>query len=104
MSRVIMNCPKGKEVDHKNGNTLDNRHSNLRVCTHQENCRNRRPNKNCVSSYKGVSWFKGKWTAIINCNGKHRYLGRFKNEIDAAKAYDKAAKKAFGEFACLNFE
>ena len=91
------------EIDHINGDGLDNRKENLRFCTHQENCRNRQPNKIGHSVYKGVSWFKGKWVATIYTGKDHQYIGRFKAATDAAKAYDKKAKELFGEFAYLNF-
>ncbi len=103
MSRFIMNAPKGMDVDHRNGNPMDNRRSNLRVCTHQENCQGRRPNKNCLSNYKGVSWFRGKWRVVIGTNKKQLYLGRFSNEEEAAKVYDTKAKELFGEYAYTNF-
>jgi hypothetical protein len=92
-------------VDHIDHNGLNNRRSNLRLCTAQQNARNHRPQLRGSSKYKGVSWRQdGKvFRALIWHNGKSINLGRFKNEIDAAKAYDKAAKKYFGEFAYLNF-
>lgn len=110
MARLIMNCPRNKLVDHKNHNTLDNQKHNLRICTQNENLQNARNYINSSSKYKGVSWCKGnkKWRARIELRdifdqryGKH--LGYFKDEIDAAKAYNEAAIRYFGEFACLNF-
>lgn len=102
----------GKKSDHKNHNGLDNRDCNLRICTNSENAQNMKPRKHS-SKYKGVHWHKGKisknkrgngfWTADICPNYKLIHLGVFKNEIKAAKAYDKKAKELFGEFACLNF-
>lgn len=95
-------------VDHVDHNGLNNQKSNLRICTNQENQRNTSLNNkktlNSSSKYKGVSWYKrdNKWRANI-CVGKDVYLGSFINETDAAKAYDRAALKYFGEFACLNF-
>ncbi len=105
MHRLILNAPKGLFVDHINHNGLDNRRENLRLCTHLENLRNARPSTGGSSKYKGVSWEKAKkrFRAKINHNRKGIHLGYFKNEIDAAKAYDKKAKELFGEFAYLNF-
>lgn len=106
MHRFIMNFPKGLLIDHKNHNTLDNRKSNLRICTCAENNMNKLPFKRkTTSKYKGVYWDRGrkKWRAHIRPNNKHLNLGRFINEISAAFAYDKAAKKYYGEFAYLNF-
>lgn len=106
MHRVIKNAKKGLVVDHKNGNTLDNRNRNLRTCSHKNNLANQRVQKrNKSSKFKGVcfSTRNGKWRAYINKSGKQHYLGFFKLEKDAAKAYDKKAKELFGEYACLNF-
>jgi len=105
MHRLIINVPPGMFVDHIDHNGLNNRRSNLRLCTAQQNAWNHRPQLRGKSKYKGVSWRKdgNVFRAQIWHNGKSVNLGRFKNEIDAAKAYDKAAKKFFGEFAYLNF-
>jgi hypothetical protein len=106
MHREIMNFPEGFLVDHKNCNSLDNRRENLRLATHAENVQNRRKTSRKTSSrYVGVSFHKkkGKWMAVIGHKGKNIWLGRFDNEIEAAKAYDAAAKKYYGEFARLNF-
>ena len=107
MHRLICNPPKGKEVDHINHNGLDNRRSNLRICSRSENLRNGRGRRKPHSSkYKGVSWHKRdrKWIPLIKVNGKQTYLGRFGSEEDARDAYDRAAKKYFGEFARLNVD
>jgi len=79
----------------------------IQQCTVAQNCRNARPRigTNKTSRYKGVSFHKKSklFTATIRYNKKKYYLGYFKNDIDAAKAYDKKAKELFGEFAYLNF-
>jgi hypothetical protein len=91
-------------VDHKNGDGLDNRRANLRLCTTQTNAMNQRAGrKNKTSRYKGVSKHKdGGWSALICHNYKSQYLGYFKSEIDAARAYDRKALELFGEFARIN--
>lgn len=109
MHRKIMELEgydiKGKEVDHKDQNGLNNFISNLRICSHKQNIRNQNKHKNNTSGYKGVSWKKdkNKWTAQIRIdNNKRIFLGYFSNKIDAAKAYNNAAIKYHGEFAKLN--
>jgi len=106
MHRIISQAVSGQHIDHRNCNGLDNRRRNLRVCTNGQNQQNRLPQKNCSSSYKGVSWKKQsrKWFAQIGRNSKNYFLGYFHIEIDAARAYDKKAKELFGEFAHLNFK
>lgn len=103
MHRYIMNAPTGMVVDHKNGDGLDNRRSNLRICTQGKNSLNRRKNKNGKQSqYKGV-WINGnKWAATLRVSGKNHYIGKFLTERDAALAYNDMAIKYFGEFANLN--
>jgi len=105
MHRIILNAPQGKQVDHINHDTLDNRKNNLRIVTSQQNHFNRRSDRNTSSRYKGVSWNKNKhkWKAYIARGGKSYHLGCFKNEKTAALAYDKAALKLFGEYALINF-
>ena len=105
MHRVILNTPMGMDTDHINGNGLDNRRCNLRICTHAENISNQRKYSNTMlSKFKGVSWDKSRnrWIVYIGVHPKRIFLGRFKTEIDAAIAYDNAARKYFGEFACTN--
>lgn len=105
MHREIIRAPEGLLVDHIDGNGLNNRKSNLRLCTHSQNTYNRRPNRNCSSRYKGISFHKmsKKWEVAICCKGKREHLGRFDDEVKAALAYDRKAKQLFGEFAYLNF-
>jgi len=105
MHRVILKAPEGKFIDHINHNGLDNRKSNLRICTMQQNSWNmRKQRRNCTSQYKGVAWHKGegKWQARIICNGKSFSSGYFDDEKAAAMAYDDKAKELFGEFASPN--
>ena len=82
-------------VDHINRNTLDNRYSNLQVCSRSENQQNRRKHqhrlgKSLTSTYKGVQWHpkRNKWEAQITLQGKNKYLGMFEREEDAARAYN----------------
>ncbi|MHC4260562.1 MAG: hypothetical protein ACYSTF_09170 [Planctomycetota bacterium] len=109
MHREILNPPHGLSCDHKDHNGLNNQKSNLRLCTQGQNVRNRRPNKNSSSRYKGVTRNRrrrkstGSWRAQIRFNGKLRHLGIFKNEVDAAVAYDRKAVELFRDFAWLNF-
>jgi len=101
MHQLIINS---SEIDHLNGNGVDNQRSNLRSCTHKENSRNKRKNKNAYSIYKGVSFMKSnkKWGSRIKCDYKSIHLGFFILEIDAAKAYNNKAIELFGKFANLN--
>lgn len=106
LHRFVTKAKKGFDVDHKNSVTLDNRKSNLRVCTHSENLMNRKSiSSNNTSGFRGVTWSKNarKWDARLMKNYKHIYLGLFKTKKEAALAYDKAALEHFGEFANLNF-
>jgi hypothetical protein len=105
MHRLILDAPKEMQVDHINGNGLDNRRSNLRLATSTENARNRDKFKNNTTGYKGVSRQKGrkKFRAQIYANGKAIYLGWYDTAREAALAYDRAVRKYHGEFGCTNF-
>jgi len=105
MHREIMEAPKGLIVDHKNGNSLDNRRPNLRLGTQSQNMQNRAKKKNTTSRYIGVWYCKRarRWKTQICTDGKVRCLGSYESEADAAKAYDAAARKYYGKFAKLNF-
>lgn len=101
MHRIITNAPGKMEVDHIDGNTLNNQRKNLRVCTTSQNQANRPKSKNNTSGYKGVSWHKKnkKWFAQVNKNGKRVFGKYFESAEEAAEAYKKAAIEHFGEFA-----
>lgn len=104
MHRQIMNAPKGQMVDHKDGNSLNNLRENLRLCKSIQNQRNSKIPKNNTSGFKGVTWYKPskRWRAQITLKNQCIYLGYFIEKIDAAKAYNEAAKELFGEFSKLN--
>ena len=104
MHREIMKTPSNMKCDHANHNGLDNQECNLRTCTHQQNMMNKTAWGS--SSYLGVSYRKDRncYTSKIGFNERDINLGHFKREEDAARAYDAAAKKYFGEFANLNFK
>lgn len=108
LHRFLMNAPIGFEVDHINHDAKDNRKSNLRVCTRLENARNREKYRTNKFGFKGVQQDKRikieRYQSSITVDNKTIYLGSFSNVIDAAKAYDIAAKKYFCQFASLNFK
>jgi hypothetical protein len=105
MHRFLMNAADDIEVDHINGDGLDNRRQNLRLATRSQNMANQKKKEGTTSRYKGVSWRKveRKWRAYIKCDKQNRHLGYFHSEIEAALAYDRAARELFGKFANLNF-
>ena len=104
LHREIMKAKNGQEVDHINGDGMDNRRENLRLCSHRENMQNSVKRKNDAASiYKGVHLCKNRWRSQIKINGKQIHLGNFDHELDAAKAYDGAAIRFFGDFARPNF-
>lgn len=106
MHRLILGITDPRiMIDHVNGNGLDNRKSNLRICSQAQNIANsRKIDKKSTSRFKGVCWCKrlGKWEVTISKNYKQTYVGIFDSEIKAAKAYNKKAREIFGRFACLN--
>jgi hypothetical protein len=106
MHRVVALPDPTQEVDHINGDKLDNRRSNLRPCSRSENQRNNQSHVG-TSRFKGVSWqsSKRKWKAQIDAKDRYKggYIGNFDDEVSAALAYDAAARECFGVFARLNF-
>lgn len=103
MHRLILSARDGDVVDHINGDGLDNRRSNLRIVTIQQNAFNQKHHGGS-SRHKGVSYRadSGTWRAYITKDGKRRYLGTFASEDDAARAYNNEAERLFGEHAKLN--
>jgi hypothetical protein len=105
MHRVIMNAPSDMQVDHKDQDKLNNQRSNLRLCTSRENRLNTGKRSDNISGFKGVTWRRDrrKWQAGIKVKGKNIHLKMFLTIEEAARAYDEAAKKYFGDHAWLNF-
>jgi hypothetical protein len=105
MHNVIAGIAGIPNVDHQDGDGLHNWRSNLRPCTRSQNQGNRRKRAPGSSRYKGVSWIQSKrlFRVGIRQHGKSIHLGYFKDELEAASAYDSAATKQFGEFALTNF-
>lgn len=97
MHRLITNAPKGMVVDHMNHDTLDNRKLNLRICSQRQNCQNRKDKTS--SKYPGVDWCNTmkKWRSTIMINGKSRIIGYFREEREAAKAYEATLRREVGE-------
>lgn len=104
MHREVIGAQPGQVVDHINGDRLDNRRANLRICTQQQNLFNSKKHKDCTSRFKGVFWSRQaqKWQTRIRAEGKSKHLGYSLNEVDAAILYNQAAARYFGEFARLN--
>lgn len=105
--RELTECPKGMMVDHRNGNGLDNRQENLRVCTMSQNMMNRGKTRQNSTGFKGA--YKtgdsklNPYSAKIQKNKKVYCLGHYRTAEEAARAYDKKATELHGEFATLNF-
>lgn len=103
LHRLILDAQTGQFVDHVNGDTLDNRRPNLRLCTNAENQQNSGPRKG-TSRFKGVSWInkRGKWRVSFNWQGQTYFCGYFADEVEAAKEYNRRASELCGGFARLN--
>ena len=106
MHRLLLVAPAGLQVDHIDGNGLNNCRSNLRLCTQSQNNANARF-KPGASGFRGVYKRKGRYRALISSGrregAKMRYIGSFASAEDAARAYDRVAAEIYGEFATLNF-
>lgn len=110
MHHEVLAPIEGMQIDHINGTGLDNRRANLRYATRTEQMRNRgayKRRKDCAprhSEYKGVMWEKGKnkWRVRIKVEGRQKHVGLFESEVDAARAYNEAARRFFGDFARFN--
>jgi hypothetical protein len=105
MHRFVMDALKIEEIDHRDGDGLNNQRCNLRICSRLDNAKNRKLDKDSMSGYKGVSWNKRlcKWQVSLRSNNIRYHLGLFTCLMKAAKAYDVAAIKHHGEFAKTNF-
>jgi hypothetical protein len=104
LHRLIVNPPDGFAVDHINGDTLDNRCCNLRMASLAQNMANRTSRQDRLSRFKGLNWDRqySRWIVRISVNKRRIIVGYFTDEVDAARAYNEAAKIHHGEFALLN--
>jgi len=103
MHRLILEASPEMQVDHIDGNGLNNTRANLRLCESRENQRNHRLYSTSTTGFKGVSAFRKKFKANIGFDNKQIFIGLFETPEEAARAYDKLALEYFGEFASLNF-
>lgn len=105
MHKLVLKVSKNKEVDHKDGNRLNNQRCNLREASHSQNLQNTGRAKHNTSGFKGVSYrpTRGKWMAQIQKDKRHYFLGYHLSPEEAARAYDRAAFKMYREFAKTNF-
>lgn len=106
MHRQILAAPAGVQVDHRNGDKLDNRRSNIRLASNAENGWNTNRRQHNRSGFKGVTWVPGRrrkhWCAEIRTNGRRIHLGYFSDLHEAAAVYDAAALRLHGDFAATN--
>lgn len=102
LHRVIANAPKDKVIDHINGNSLDNRRANLRICANSDNSRNAKLPITNTSGFKGIRAWGSSWQAQIGSGKTRLHLGSFPSKEAAARAYDAKALELYGEFACTN--
>src|SRR5690606_21337828 len=105
MHRVIMNAAPGQEIDHIDRNGWNNTKENLRISTRKGNCTNQGLRRDNKTGFRGVYWKKqySKWFASIRNDRKQIHLGYFSDPVEAARAYDAAAREYHGDFASLNF-
>lgn len=106
LHQLLIGLPSNREIDHINGDKLDNRRINLRPATHAQNNQNKGLRRDSTTGYKGVCFDKrsGKYIAYINADGERTYLGYFADKVDAAKAYDRAALLLHRDFARPNYQ
>lgn len=102
---VINDTPNGMVTDHWDGDSLNNKCSNLKSVTHQQNIRKQKKSSRNTSGYKGVYWssYHKRWMSGICINGKQTHIGQFIDIENAARSYDRRAIREFGEFAATNF-
>lgn len=106
LHRLILNARAGVQVDHRDGDGLNNTQHNLRSCSNSQNHQALQiKHVHATSRFRGVCWDKKRllWFAQTKHEGRHFNIGRFASEEEAARAYDAKAKELFGEFASPNF-
>jgi hypothetical protein len=104
MHRILLNLSSREDIDHINGNKLDNRRSNLRVCSRSDNLCNSKPHKDNACGYKGVYQVGARWRAMIMVAGARVHIGMYDSCDEAAKAYDNEAVRLNKQFAKTNFK